>query len=97
MDPDTVRKVRVGESVYVLAPQYVGLERDVAIKSKKEMSCVTAAKLTLLLMLINVLFVIFSNFVRFAHLSNNYDHHCQNLIFDSLRRYQDLGPVRHRL
>ena len=57
MDPDTVRKVRVGESVYVLAPQYVGLERDVAIKSKKEMSCVTAAKLTLLLMLINVLFV----------------------------------------
>ncbi len=57
MDPDTVRKVRVGESVYVLAPQYVGLERDVAIESKKEMSCVTAAKLTLLLMLINVLFV----------------------------------------
>jgi hypothetical protein len=57
VDPDTVRKVRVGESVYVLAPQYVGLERDVAIESKKEMSCVTAAKLTLLLMLINVLFV----------------------------------------
>ena len=57
MDPDTVRKVRVGESIYVLAPQYVGLERDVAIESKKEMSCVTAAKLTLLLMLINVLFV----------------------------------------
>jgi len=46
-----VREVSVADSVYVLAPQYVGFARDAASESIKVTSCVTAVKLTLLLIL----------------------------------------------